>query len=85
MKIDCKSFIQTTETLLDIHAFIFRCADVICQDDRYIRESMELHNSLPYLCFNGNQVNLQLRTDVEVQEMNLLCCNLFDLIKYMSH
>jgi hypothetical protein len=85
MKVDCKSFIETTENLLDIHAFIFRCADVICQDEHYLRESMELFNSSPYLCFNGNQVNLQLRTEQEVQEMNLVCCGLYDLTKYLSH
>lgn len=85
MKIDCKRFLETTESLLDIHEFIYRCADVICENPDYISESSQLHNSSPYLCFNGNQVNLQLRTEQEVETMNLLCCNFFDLVKHMSH
>ncbi len=84
MKLNCVKFLEITEPFIDVNAFLFRCADVVATNEQYIRESAMYQNSSPYLCFNGQNITFQLRTEDEVAEMNMHCCSFFDLIKHKS-
>ena len=81
---NCDKFLEITEPVIDVTAFLFRCADVVATNEQYIQESEMYRNSSPYLCFNGQNITFQLRTEEEIIEMNMYCCSFYELIKHKS-